>query len=615
MQVASASGESHPSLSIFVGLATCTLVVACLYLAQEILIPFALSLLLTFLLAPLVSMGQRLGLPRPVAVLVSVGVAGLTIAGIGWVVAAQLTGLATDLRHNAQYRANINEKLGDLQKAGKDGAIADLQATVQEILGQLAPASTSNDPDAQPRVVVQEDGSPLTTLKTTLGPLVAPLGAAALVVVFVIFMLLKYEDLRNRFIALVGARDLTLTTRALEDAGQRISRYLLMQFLINASYGLALSLGLYFLNVPYATLWGFLAGVLRYVPYIGPWIAAVFPITISLVAFAGWTPLFWIIGLFLLLELGSNMIMEPWLYGQSIGVSQVGLLVVTGFWTWLWGPIGLVLATPLTVCIVVLGHYVPQLHFFAVLVGDSAALTPPIVYYQRLLARDQDEAEALVQDYVQKQGTSAAYDEVLAPALLLAWQDRRQGSLGAQDHMFILQASEAILDETLVHLHEADTTTASLPAPAPHASATTIYGCPAHDVAEELFVRMVGTLLQQQRFTVELISTRVPASEIVLRIRRDPPAVFFIATLPGGVAQARHLCRAVHSACPDLPIVVGHWGNKELFDRTLTDFRQAGATALTTSIQQSSSRIHMLATEALLPSSDQLITAAVSTAS
>ena len=502
MQIVPASGESTPSFSTFIGLATCVLVVGCLYLAQSILIPLALSLLLTFLLAPVVSMGQRLGLPRTAAVLVSVGIAGLAIASIGWVVVSQFTTLATDLRHNANYRRHITEKLGDLQKLGKGGAIADLQATGQEVMRQLEPAAASGSSTAKPRVVVREDASPLTTLETTLAPLMEPLGAAALVIVFVIFMLLEYEDLRNRFIALVGARDLTLTTRALEDAGQRISRYLLMQFIINGSYGLAFGLGLFLLGVPYAVLWGFLAGVLRYVPYIGPWIAVVFPLTISVVAFPGWGAVLGVVGLFLVLELAINMIMEPWLYGQSIGVSQIGLLVVTGFWTWLWGPIGLVLATPLTVCIVVLGRYVPQLYFFDMLVGDRAALTPPIMYYQRLLARDQGEAEDLVQEYLQEHSMNEVYDEVIAPALLLAWQDRRQGTLGAQDRTFVLQATKEIMEDVLTSRQDADSTEA------PHSSLpgnrdiTVIFGCPAHDETEELFVHMVGNFVTAARITL-----------------------------------------------------------------------------------------------------------------
>jgi predicted PurR-regulated permease PerM len=608
MQVAPASEERTPSFSTFIILATCVLVVACLYLAQSILIPLALSLLLTFLLAPAVNLGQRLGLPRAAAVLVSVTIAGLVVASIGWVVVTQFTTLATDLRRNATYRQHITEKLEDLQTVGKGGAIADLQATVQEILSRLEPASSSEHPRAKPRVVVQDDASPLTTLQTTLAPLLEPLGAAVLVVVFVVFMLLEHEDLRNRLIALVGARDLTRTTRALEDAGQRISRYLLMQFIINSSYGLALGAGLFLLGVPYAVLWGFLAAVLRYVPYIGPWIAAIFPLTISLVAFSGWAPLLWVIALFVILELGSNMIMEPWLYGQSVGVSQVGLLAVTGFWTWLWGPIGLVLATPLTVCIVVLGRYVPQLYFFDVLVSDRAALTPPTVFYQRLLARDQDEAQDLVHDYQQEHAVNEVYDDIIAPALLLAWQDRRQGTLESQDRTFILRATEEIIEEARTNSLEATTTDETSPASIPQTNdAQVIFGCPAHDESEQLFVQMVGALLHQQGQRVEALTTHDHVTELLVRIKQTPPAVIFIAVLPGGLPQARHLCRAVRREYPLLPIVVGYWGEKETFDRTLTEFRQAGATALTTSIQQSFSRILTLTTEEPMPAAAQVV--------
>lgn len=594
MQAAPASGEPASPLSTFIVLATCVLVVACLYFAQKILIPLALSLLLTFLLTPAVNLGQRLGLPRAAAVLVSVGIAGLMIASVGWVVVSQLTTLVTDLRHNAEYRRNISEKLGDLQKLGKGGVIADLQATGQEVMSQLEPAASSDNPKAKPRVVVQDDASPLTTWQATLAPLLEPLGAAALVIVFLIFMLLEYEELRNRLIALVGARDLTRTTRALEDAGQRISRYLLMQFIINGSYGMALGLGLFVLGVPYAALWGFLAAALRYVPYIGPWIAAIFPLTISLVAFPGWASLLSVIGLVLILELGSNMIMEPLLYGQSVGVSQVGLLAVTGFWTWLWGPIGLVLATPLTVCIVVLGRYVPQLYFFDVLVSDRAALTPPTVFYQRLLAHDQDEAAGLVQEYQQQHALNEVYDEVIAPALLLAWQDRRQGTLEALDRSFVLHASEEIIEDARASCPETNTPETSSSLVPEVGDTSIIIGCPAHDETEELFVQMVGALLQQQGQRLESLTTHIHVTEILLRIKQTSPVVLFIATLPGGLPQARHLCRTVRREYPSLPIVVGYWGNNDMFDRTLTQFRQAGATALTTSIQQSCSRIQAL---------------------
>jgi hypothetical protein len=270
---------------------------------------------------------------------------------------------------------------------------------------------------------------------------------------------------------------------------------------------------------------------------------------------------------------------------------------VTGFWTWLWGPIGLVLSTPLTVCIVVLGRYVPQLYFFDVLVSDRAALTPPTVFYQRLLARDQDEATELVHEYQQKHTLNEVYDDVIAPALLLAWQDRRQGTLEAPDRTFILNASEEIIEDARASGQEATTPESSPPVVSEARDTSVIIGCPAHDETEELFVQMVGALLQQQGQRLEALTTHLHVSEIVLRIKQISPAVLFIATLPGGLPQARHLCRAVRRESPSLPIVVGYWGDNDTFDRTLTQFRQAGAAALTTSIQQSCSRIQALANE------------------
>jgi hypothetical protein len=270
-----------------------------------------------------------------------------------------------------------------------------------------------------------------------------------------------------------------------------------MQFVINGSYGLVTGLVLFLIGIPYAVLWGFLAAVFRYIPYVGPWIAAFFPITMSLVAFPGWLQLTLVLGMFVLLELWSNMLMEPWLYGQSIGVSEVGLLVVTGFWTWLWGPIGLVLSTPLTVCIVVLGRHVPYLQFFDILFGKAPALDPPVVYYQRLLARDQEEAMELAEEYVKDHTLDTVYDELLIPALLLAWQDRQQGLLDGEDEAFILQATQDIVAElgaTTAEPAEGDHASGEAIG-APEPPTVLILGCPAHHEAEEVIVQMLRQLM------------------------------------------------------------------------------------------------------------------------
>jgi hypothetical protein len=311
-----------------------------------------------------------------------------------------------------------------------------------------------------------------------------------------------------------------------------------------------------------------------------------------------------VLGLFGLLELWSNMLMEPWLYGQSVGVSEVGLLVVTGFWTWLWGPIGLVLSTPLTVCIVVLGRHVPHLQFFDMLFGKAPALDPPVVYYQRLLARDQEEAMEVVEDHVKAHTLDTVYDEVVIPALLLAWQDRKQGLLAGEDEAFILQASRDIVAElgaTTAEPAAGDQASGEAPRglePAP----ALILGCPAHHEAEEVIVEMLQQLMLPTGCQVDVVSTRTHATDIAARIRQERPTLIFIAALPGGLPQTRYLCRHLHKEFPDLHIVVGYWGNKEEFDKILVRLRQAGASSLTTSLLQSRSRLRALTTDVVPPS-------------
>jgi hypothetical protein len=306
-----------------------------------------------------------------------------------------------------------------------------------------------------------------------------------------------------------------------------------------------------------------------------------------------------VLGLFGLLELWSNMLMEPWLYGQSLGVSEVGLLVVTGFWTWLWGPIGLVLSTPLTVCIVVLGRHVPHLQFFDMLFGKAPALDPPVVYYQRLLARDQEEATEVVEEYAKDHALETVYDEVLIPALLLAWQDCKQRLLAGEDEAFILQATQDIiaeLGETTAEPAEGDQASGEATG-APEPASVLVLGCPAHHEAEEVIVQMLRQLMQPAGCHVDVVSTRTHATDIAAHIRQEHPALIFIAALPGGLPQTRYLCRHLHKEFPDLHIVVGYWGDKEEYDKILVRLRQAGASSLTTSLLQSRSRISALTTD------------------
>jgi predicted PurR-regulated permease PerM len=392
-------------------------VIACLYWAEAVFVPLALATLLTFMLSPLVNRLQRLRLGRIPSVLLVVVAAGVLLGAVGWGVTLQVTALLKDL---PKHTGTMQRKLADLRGGGKESIWGNLQTMFEEVTHDVVekiPPPEGNAGDGPERVVVMqpEESSWLTKLPATLRPLLEPLGGAFLTIILVIFMLIKREDLRNRLISLVGHGRLTHTTKALDDAGQRISRYLVMQFVINACFGLALGVGLWAIGLDYAFLWGFLGGVLRYLPYIGTWLAALPPIVLSLAMFEGWVQPLLVLGLFLALELVTANVLEPLLFGHSTGISAVALLVAAAFWTWLWGPLGLVLSGPLTVCLVVLGKYVPALKFFDVLMGDEPPLGTDVSYYQRLLAMDQDEATEIVAAYVKANSSTRSMTSCWCP--------------------------------------------------------------------------------------------------------------------------------------------------------------------------------------------------------
>lgn len=401
----------------FVIVASLVLVIACLYWAQAVLIPIALSILLTFLLSPVVGALERLRLGRIPSVILVAVLAFSLLGGIGWAITLQITSLANDL---PKYTKNIKQKIGDLRRAGKGTPVEKVQTTVEEVMGEIEKGDKAAANEQKPVPVVVQAPSLLWQLPS----LLESLAMAGLVIVLVVFMLIERHELRNRLIRLVGYGRLTSTTKALDDAGQRISHYLLMQSIINGSFGLAVGLGLFFIGVPYFILWGFLAAALRFLPYVGPVLAAILPITLSLAVYKGWVQPILVIGLFIVVELFSNLVMETLLYSKSAGISEVALLVAVAFWTWLWGPLGLLLATPLTVCLVVLGKYVPHMEFIGVLMGDEPVMEADVNYYQRLLAKDQDEAAAIVEEYLRTHPVEQVYDDLLVAALSHAKRDR-----------------------------------------------------------------------------------------------------------------------------------------------------------------------------------------------
>ena len=585
---------------LFYALASFLLVIACLYWGRVVLIPVALAILLTFLLNPVVGMLQRLGLGRTPPVILIVVLAFVILGGIGWAVTGQLATLANEL---PQYTSNLKHKIADLRGAGQGGIIEKLQRTVEELLDELHKTNSRRQgrplasDSEKPVLVAVQAPSVLWQLPT----LFEPLATAGLVLVLVIFMLLDHADLRNRLIALAGYGQMTLATKALDEAGQRISRYLLMQSLINGSFGLAVGLGLFLIGVPYAVLWGFLAAALRFIPYVGPAVSALLPIALSLAVFPGWVQPLMVVGLIVLLELASNMFMEPLLYGQSAGVSAVALLVAIAFWTWLWGPAGLLLATPMTVCLGVLGKYVPQLKFVGVLMGDESPLETHTSYYQRLIAKDDDEAAELVDEYLQTHTLDEVYDDLLLPALTSAKRDRGQDALTDEDVQFVVQATRAIVEDLGVRQSQ----TATLPVDVPellvgevHVAALSpvrIFGCPARDAMDELALEMFRQLLDPTRSALEIISPEILTAEVLSLIEQQRVGLVCIAALPpGSLAPTRYLCKRLRVRFPELKIVVGRWGFTGNVQEDRTRLLSAGADEVAMTLRETRSHVMQL---------------------
>ncbi|MBZ9746468.1 AI-2E family transporter [Mesorhizobium sp. CO1-1-7] len=435
----------HPRTSL-PNVATIVTTVAALYFGREVFLPIAIALLLTFALAPLVSALKRAGVPRIAAVIVSVLGAFAALALFSFIVATQVSELAQNI---PVYQANILTKVRSLKETGVGGGIIARLSKVVERVGQeidrqetSPPAATPEKPPREPvPVEIVSRERPLEVLQNIVGPLISPLGSAGLIIVVVIFMLLEREDLRDRFIRLVGYGDLHRTTEALQDAGKRVGRYLLMQLVVNIVYAVPIAAGLWVLGIPNALLWGLLALGLRFVPYIGPAIGMLLPLFLALAVAPGWSLVLWTAALFVVMELITGNVVEPWLYGSRTGLSSLAIIVAAIFWTWLWGPLGLVLSTPLTVCLVVLGRHVPQFEFLDVLFGNEPVLEPHARLYQRLLAGDPDEATDHAEEMLEEKYLVEFYDKVAIPALLLGEQDRARGVMGDQQRRQVAESA------------------------------------------------------------------------------------------------------------------------------------------------------------------------------
>jgi predicted PurR-regulated permease PerM len=447
----SAGETPHATYPPLLGIITA---MAALYFGRDIFIPLAIAILLTFALAPGVSWLRKLGIPRPVAVVSVVLAAFASIFLFGAIVATQLGSLAQNL---PLYQTNIETKMETIKDATVGEGIFNRASKLLERLGrQIGEDQQSSDAENTPQQentvdpllveVVDAKLQPLQVLQTIIGPLIEPVATGGIIIVVVIFMLLKREDLRDRFIRLVGMGDLHRTTTALQDAGRRVGQYLVMQLVVNVTYAVPIAIGLWIIGVPNAPLWGLLALVLRFVPYIGPVIASIFPLALALAVDPGWTMVLWTAALFIILELVSNNVVEPWLYGSRTGLSPLAIIVAAIFWTWLWGPLGLLLSTPLTVCLVVLGRHVPQFEFLHVVFGNEPVLEPHKQFYQRLLAGDPDEATDRAEKFLEENNLVTFYETVAIPALALGELDRARGVMTDDRHNRVAESALTLID-------------------------------------------------------------------------------------------------------------------------------------------------------------------------
>lgn len=554
--------------------------VAVLSAAKPVIVPLALAFLLAFVLSPVVALGQRAGLKRIYAVLLTALGTAVVLFGTGWVVALQVQKLAVELpKHKQEIRSKV-ERL----KGASEGPFGELLKMIQDLTDgppATAPGTSEKPSEAsvQPVVLAQPKESGMARLVEAAGPILEPLATAGLVAILVVFMLANKEDLRDRILGLAGHGRVSATSRAMADAGERVGRYLLSVLAVNVAFGAVFAVGLWIIGVPFAFLWGFLTAALRFIPFLGTWAAVAFPLTLSVALSPGWGQPLTVFAFFLVVELVVSNVVEPLLFGHGTGVSPIALLVAAAFWAWVWGPVGLLLATPLTVCLVVLGQYAPRLGFLTVLLGSAPALPAPIRFYQRLFTRDEAEAAVLIAAHTAAHGAEAAFDDMAVPALVIARRDRAAGELSQEGEEFALEAVGRIV---------AGTATA---APLPESTGS-VLAIPAHHPTEGATIEMLARLLAPDGVRVEAVSSKVLPADIAKRVEEVGPAAVFVSVLPpGGLPQAAYLCRLLRNQFPALQIVVGWWGSERQFDRMLVKLRKAGANYVTTSLRQSRTQL------------------------
>ncbi|MEX6506749.1 AI-2E family transporter [Jiella sp. M17.18] len=584
--------------SVIVGLA----IVAVLYFGRDVFVPIALAVLLSFALAPLVRVLRRIHVPRKLAVALAVVVAFLLLLGLGGMMVKEVTQLAENL---PSYQTTIVKKIQSLRgSTNGGGAIARVAATVdnlrQELSGSAGKpdggAGAGNAPQGQaggqtsdaakktgpiPVEIHEPPAGPLDIIQSIVSPVLSPLATAGIVTIFAIFILLYRQDLRDRFIRLAGSKDLGRTTAAIDDAAHRLSRYFLTQTAINVTFGVIVAAGLWLIGIPNPELWGIFGALLRFIPYIGSILSGLFPAALAFAVDPGWSSFIWTVALFVVVETIIGQVIEPWLYGHNTGLSPVAVIVAATFWTWLWGPIGLFLSTPLTVCLVVIGRHVEKLAFLEVILGDEPALTPPENFYQRMLAGDPHEAADQAEDYLREESLQAFYDNVAIEGLLLAQEDLNRGLLDDEKLIHIRDTALEVVDDLSDHRDEDEQGDEAAEAQGAHAGheggedAAAEAPLPAGEPRQEGIVLCIGARTPLDEAAVPMlaqllerhgIATRCEPRDTLLTtniFRLDTAGVTMVCLsyLDGSrAAEVRYLVRRLRRKMPQARILLGFWG-------------------------------------------------------
>jgi predicted PurR-regulated permease PerM len=581
--------------STLTNLLVVVVIVAALYFGREVMVPIALALLLSFMLAPLIRRLQYWHFPRIAAVSVVAIFAFATIFGFGAFMVSQISQLANDL---PRYQSTLTEKIQSLQGvAAGAGPLERASDVLQDLKKEID--GPRSDPPAEPSlsgqvqgsrpipvVVRQPDPGALQVLAALIEPLVHPLTTTGIVAIFVIFILLQQNDLRNRLVRLAGSKDLHRTTAALDDAGQRLSRLFLTQLTLNAAFGIVIGAALWLIGVPSAPLWGMLAMIMRFVPYIGALISAIFPLILAAAVGSGWTMVLMTAALFLIAETVVGQAIEPMIYGHSTGLSPVAGIAAATFWTWLWGPIGLILATPLTMCLVVLGRHVDQLKFLEVMFGNEPPLTPAELIYQRMLARDAVEAADQARVFLKEKPLAAYYDEIVLEGLRLAQVDAQRGLLDEDRMHQIRDAVAEIVDDLATHtdaitVHadpaEEDSPLAQLEKAEARAEEKTlperwrngepVLCMPGPSLLDEAVATMVAHLVKQRGVGARAEKIDALSMSRILNWETEGVELICLCYVEQATsAQIRYAIRRVRRRIPEVSILVALLGNAERFE-------------------------------------------------